>query len=110
MALNFANADSPSIGFCIVLLLGSKYAGVPLHWALSELPVLEPMLLLWRSPPDAAERTNCESFWKSGIQASEDKKSFKEPNEIYKLIYKFINHPEFLGKKQVLSVHKTRQF
>ena len=37
LTLNFANTDRPPIGFCILLLLGSKYDGLPVHWALAEL-------------------------------------------------------------------------
>jgi hypothetical protein len=38
LVVESTDMDLPPIGFCILLLLGSKYAWVPVHWALIDSP------------------------------------------------------------------------
>jgi hypothetical protein len=49
----------PLLVFCIDWLLGSKYDGLPVHWALAELARSLLGHFLRESPPDADEKTVC---------------------------------------------------
>jgi len=72
-----------------MVLLTVAGAGFLVQWALSEYPLSRFKMALWLSPPP-----NCIRKSHAPTKTSGTKQPLKNPNEIYKQIYKFTNRPK----------------